>query len=254
MPLTEYRLVADLIHGAAILLLFYQIIKNRSCHSVSGITVMLYAITFTCRYLDLYPFYSYQFEGVSAYNTIFKIYYLVSHYLILILIYGVFRHTRDKLINTLPIFAYLILAHILAWITCFLENIGQFDKEFFWRFSIFLEMLAIIPQMNLTYKQGTVNTTILFYMSMLGTYRALYIANWIYRYYNENILEPIAFFGGCMQTMIYLYFFFHVYPRLKNMKSSQEVEIKKEKLSNVDTKEVINEKTGKDVPLIHDIV
>ncbi|CAF0813330.1 unnamed protein product [Adineta ricciae] len=253
MSLNEYRLTADFLHGSAILLLFYHILKSRSCYSVSGTTVMLYTITFTCRYLDLYPFDWHFFEGFSVftYNSIYKIFYLASHYLILILIYGIFRNTRDRSINTFPIFGYLICADLLTWSTCYMENIQQLDREFFWRFSIFLEMFAIIPQMTLIHKQGVISTMMSRYLMMLGSYRALYIANWIFRYCNEQFWEPIAFSCGCVQTMIYLCFFIHVYPRLNKAKSCETMEIVKEKISDISLS--VNEKMDRDVPLIHDV-
>ena len=253
MSLNEYRLIADILHGSAILLLFYHILKSRSCHSVSGITVMLYAIIFTCRYLDLYPFdwYSFAHFSIFAYNSIFKIFYLASHYLILILIYGVFRNTRDRSINTSPIFGYLICAHLLTWSTCYSGDIQQLDREFFWRFSIFLEMFAIIPQMSLIHKQGVISITMSHYLMLLGLYRALYIANWISRYRNEQFWEPIGFFCGCVQTMIYLCFFIHVFPRLNKAKPYETIEIVKEKVNDINLS--VNEKMDRDVPLIHDV-
>ncbi len=254
MFLNEFRLVGDVLHVSAILLLIFYIIKTRSCHSVSGITIILYTITFSCRYLDLFSLDIYSYDALFMYNTIFKIYYLISNYLILILIYGVFRNTRDKSSNTFPIFGYLIFAHLLTCVVCAWTNYKAFDKEYLRRFSIFLEIFAIIPQLSLIYKQGTISTMMTYYLKMLGSYRALYIANWIYRYNTENYWEPIGFFCGCVQTIVYIIFFIYIYPRLNNKNTYQSIEVTKDLISLGDTKECINQKTKDDVPLIHNIV
>ena len=248
MPLNQYRITGDFLHGFAILILIFHIIRSRSCHSVSGITVILYAITFSGRYLDLYPVFLSMPEGLFVYNTIFKVYYLASHYLLLALIYGVFRNTRDRTVNTFPIFGYLIFAHLLTWGLCSATNLSYLDKEFFWRYSIFLEIFAIIPQLSLIHKQGTISQAMTYYVTMLGTYRALYIANWIRRYHDEQFWEPIAFFCGGVQTIIYLYFFVVIYPQLNKTKVATEV------INSEETKEDLIRKMNNDVPLIHNIV
>ncbi len=254
MILNEFRLVGDFLHGFAILLLIFNIIKTRSCRSISGSTAILYTVTFSCRYLDLFPQHGFSPAVISIYNTIFKMYYLFSNYLIVFLIYGLFRKTREKLQNSFPIFAYLIGAHFLTWSTCYLTDHKEIDKEFFWRFSIYLEMFAIIPQLCLIYKQGIISQTMTYYLLMLGSYRAFYILNWFYRYNTEHVLEPIAFLCGCVQTIIYLYFFVHIYPRLNNGNQKQSVEVTKDLINFIDIKENITKKKIYDVPLIHNVV
>ncbi len=243
MSLNEFRLVGDFLHGSAILLLIFYIIKNRSCHSVSGLTIILYTLVFFFRYLDLFSPYMF----ISMYNSIFKIYYLLSSCLLLFLIYGLFRTTRDKLHETFPIFGYFIGAHLLTWVTSYITEESNIDMEYVWRFSIYLEIFAIIPQLILIYKQGFIDKIMTCYLMMLGSYRAFYILNWIDRYQNEQFFEPIGFFSGCIQTIIYLHFFVHIYPR---MNKSQPVEITKV----VNVKENTNQKTENIIPLIHNVV
>lgn len=212
MFLNEFRLVGDFIHALAILLLISNIIRTRSCYSVSGLTIILYTIVFSFRYLDLFVFYS----NFTIYNRAYKIYYLISSYLLLLLVYVIFRKTRDQISKTFPIFGYFIIACLLAIGTYWLDKYHSSNEglEFFWRCSIFLEIFAIIPQMNLIHKQGSIDKVMLYYIMMLGFYRAFYILNWFYRYQTEEIWEPIGFYSGCVQTLIYLVFFIHIYPRL----------------------------------------
>ena len=54
--------------------------------------------------------------------------------------------------------------------------------EVLWSYSIFLESVAILPQMFLLQRTGEAETITTHYIFALGAYRALYILNWIYRY------------------------------------------------------------------------
>lgn len=54
--------------------------------------------------------------------------------------------------------------------------------ELLWSYSIFLEAVAILPQMFLLQRTGQAETITTHYIFALGAYRALYILNWIYRY------------------------------------------------------------------------
>ncbi|GIY22829.1 ER lumen protein-retaining receptor 1 [Caerostris darwini] len=42
----------------------------------------------------------------------------------------------------------------------------------------------------------------------LGSYRALYILNWIYRYHSEGFFDLIAIIAGIVQTVLYCDFFY----------------------------------------------
>jgi hypothetical protein len=58
-----------------------------------------------------------------------------------------------------------------------------------------------------------------------GSYRALYVCNWLYRYQREQYLEPITFTSGCFQTMIYLYFFIRIYPLLHTENQCEPIKV-----------------------------
>ena len=53
--------------------------------------------------------------------------------------------------------------------------------EILWSFSIFLESVAILPQLFLLQRTGEAETITTHYLAALGAYRAFYIPNWIYR-------------------------------------------------------------------------
>lgn len=62
-----FRLAADLSHLFAILILLYKIWKTRSCAGLSLRSQALFALVFTCRYLDLFSHF------ISVYNTVMKV-------------------------------------------------------------------------------------------------------------------------------------------------------------------------------------
>ena len=76
-------------------------------------------------------------------------------------------------------------------------------SEMLWTFSIILESICVLPQLLLL-RQTTVPTVIdSFYLVTLGSYRAFYILNWIYRLFTKNKPDPISVIFGVVQTAFY---------------------------------------------------
>jgi len=97
-----------------------------------------------------------------------------------------------------------------AGLACLINNVNStFDiVEILWTFSIYLEAVAILPQLFMISKTGEAETITSHYLFAQGSYRALYIANWIYRYHYENHVDAIAIFSGVVQTILYCDFFY----------------------------------------------
>ena len=93
-----------------------------------------------------------------------------------------------------------LLFHTVSY-HCFLSQI-------LWTFSIYLESVAILPQLFMISKTGEAETITSHYLFALGSYRALYILNWLYRYYYEGFFDLIAIVAGCVQTILYCDFFY----------------------------------------------
>lgn len=53
--------------------------------------------------------------------------------------------------------------------------------EVLWAFSIYLESVAILPQLFMLQRTGEAETITTHYLAALGIYRGLYIPNWIFR-------------------------------------------------------------------------
>jgi ER lumen protein retaining receptor len=76
-----------------------------------------------------------------------------------------------------------------------------------WVFSEILESVCVIPQLLLL-RQTTVPTVIdSFYLVTLGTYRAMYVLNWIVRGVNEDLYrDPTSWVWGSIQTALMIDF------------------------------------------------
>jgi ER lumen protein retaining receptor len=105
-----FRLVGDLSHLLAILILLAKIWKTRSCAGISGRSQILFALVFATRYLDLFTHF------ISLYNTLMKIFYLASSFGTVYLIYVKFKATYDRTHDTFRIEFLLIPAAVLALI------------------------------------------------------------------------------------------------------------------------------------------
>ena len=79
--------------------------------------------------------------------------------------------------------------------------------ELTWSFSLWLEAVAIMPQISVLTKFGGAESFILHYIAALGSYRFFYILNWIYRYYYENTLCWTSVLSGVLQVALYIDFF-----------------------------------------------
>lgn len=57
-------------------------------------------------------------------------------------------------------------------------------------------------------KTGEAESITSHYLFALGSYRGLYILNWIYRYVTETHYDLIAIVAGIVQTVLYCDFFY----------------------------------------------
>lgn len=57
-------------------------------------------------------------------------------------------------------------------------------------------------------RTGEAETITTHYLFALGLYRGLYIPNWIYRYFVDDTVDPIAVVAGIVQTCLYADFFY----------------------------------------------
>merc|ERR1712131_498291 len=206
-----FRLCGDLSHLLAIVILLMKIWKTRSCSGISGKTQALFALVFVTRYLDLFVHF------VSLYNTVMKIIYISLSIGTCYLIFVKFKATYDGNHDSMRAEFLVVPALGLA---CLINT--SFDvMEVLWTFSIYLESVAILPQLFMISKTGEAETITTHYLFFLGLYRALYLINWIWRFYFEGFFDMIAIVAGVVQTILYCDFFYlYVTKVLKGKKLS----------------------------------
>jgi len=196
-----FRLFGDLSHLASIFILIHKIHTTRSCRGISLKTQILYVVVFVARYMDLLLIF---WEWISLYNFAMKIFFIASTAYVIFLMRVRFRPTNDPSIDTFKI-EYLLGPCLLLGI------IFKYEWtviETLWSFSIWLESVAILPQLFMLQRTGEAETITTHYLAALGAYRALYIPNWIYRYYAEDYIDPISVVAGLVQTGLYVDFFY----------------------------------------------
>jgi len=133
-----------------------------------------------------------------------KLVFLGTSYGTLYLMYMKFRATYDSNHDTFRVEFLLIPVAALA----LLFNHEFSVMEILWAFSIYLESVAILPQLFMVSKTGEAESITSHYLFALGSYRLLYIFNWIYRYYAESFQDWIAIIAGVVQTILYCDFFY----------------------------------------------
>ena len=62
-------------------------------------------------------------------------------------------------------------------------------------------------------RTGEAETITTHYLFALGLYRALYIPNWLYRYFAEGYVDQIPWVAGMVQTILYSDFFWIYYTK-----------------------------------------
>lgn len=81
--------------------------------------------------------------------------------------------------------------------------------EILWTMSIWLESVAIFPQLVLLQQLREVENLTSHFVFAMGAYRFFYILNWIYRYFVEGYVNWVGWIGGVIQTGLYVDFFYY---------------------------------------------
>lgn len=202
-----FSFAGDLLHLLSILILLLKILTQKSCKGISLKTQFLYALVFVCRYTDLFTTY------FSLYNSLMKIIFISSSSMIVYLMK--FRQpiaaTYDPQADNFFLPYLLVPCALLA----LLVNDYFSVQEILWTFSIYLEAVAIVPQLVVIHsmakqQNGFVESLTSDYVFTLGGYRALYLVNWLYRVTTESHYRNwIVWISGLVQTAIYCDFFYY---------------------------------------------
>ncbi|KAI1655729.1 ER lumen protein retaining receptor [Daldinia decipiens] len=205
MPLNAFRVMGDFSHLASIGILLHKMIELNGASGISFKSQALYLIVYVTRYLDL-------FNTSSIYNIIFKILFISSQGYIIYLMTTKYKPTIDPSQDTFRVQYLLGGAAVLAILLPYKYTFS----EIMWAFSIWLESVAILPQLFMLQRTGEAEVITTHYLFALGIYRTLYIPNWIYRYLTEpdHKADWIAIIAGLIQTVLYSDFFWIYYNKV----------------------------------------
>ncbi|CAK9202009.1 unnamed protein product [Sphagnum troendelagicum] len=215
-----FRLAGDMTHLMSIIVLLLKIHSIKSCAGISLKTQELYAIVFATRYLDLFHV-QHAAIALSFYNMAMKLIFLATSFSIVwyMRYHKVVRRTYDREHDTFKYYILLLPCFLLA----LLINHKFTIREVLWTFSVYLEAVAIVPQLVLLQKTRNVDNLTGNYVFLLGAYRSLYLLNWVYRYLTENQYRQwITWIAGIVQTALYADFFYYY---LKSWKNSERLQL-----------------------------
>ncbi|KAJ8451370.1 hypothetical protein Cgig2_017761 [Carnegiea gigantea] len=202
-----FRLAGDMTHLLSIIVLLLKIRTTKSCSGISLKTQELYVIVFLTRYLDIFTRY------VSLYNTIMKLVFIgtsigivwyMKYHKVVKQTYNKNEDTFRHYILVLPCFVLALLFHhdfTIMEVKSYSSSLQLLRSSMFpvihnchaapfdyvlWTFSLYLEAVAILPQLVLLQRSRNIDNLTGNYVFLLGAYRALYVVNWIYRYFLED--------------------------------------------------------------------
>lgn len=115
-----------------------------------------------------------------------------------------FYATYDRDFDSLKLWYFLVPCFVVSLI--FTETY-EF-MEILWTLSLYLEAVAIVPQLILLIRKGKAESLTRDYIGTLGAYRGFYVLNWIWRYFTEGYIHPQAFIAGVIQTALYSEFLY----------------------------------------------
>lgn len=145
---------------------------------------------------------------VSFYNSAMKIIFLACSFAILYQMRAArgVKSTYDAAHDTFRVVFLIAPCAGLALLT----SADRSPMELLWTFSIWLEAVAILPQLVLLQRTGNVDNLTGHYVALLGSYRALYLLNWVWRFATEpGYRAPTAWTAGALQTGLYVDFFYY---------------------------------------------
>jgi len=194
-----FRITGDLSHLASFFILLHKMQTTKTCAGISFKSQCLYLAVFVTRYLDLFSTFT-----LSYYNSLMKIIFIGASAYTIYLMMNDYRPTHDPNIDTFKVQYLVGGAAVLALLFPYKWTF----QEILWTFSIWLESVAILPQLFMVQRTGEAETITTHYLFALGLYRMLYIPNWIYRYLTHGYVDAISTIAGIVQTILYSDFFY----------------------------------------------
>lgn len=205
-----FRYLGDFSHLLSFVLLFYKINTSKSVAGISLKSQILYVVVFLFRYVDLF------WNFASLYNSVLKILFIVAS----VAVVYVMKFVKPQMSTYDPeadnfngstfgipnIYGLVGICAVLGLVI----NENHFSLfEIGWSFSLWLEAVAIFPQITMIQKQGECENLNSHYVAALGSYRGFYLLNWLWRFFSTGYWHAIPVITGLIQTAVYGDFFYY---------------------------------------------
>ncbi|XP_065209079.1 ER lumen protein-retaining receptor erd-2.1-like [Planococcus citri] len=231
--MSGFILLGDYLRLIVAIVLPSVIWTSKNCAGFSGKTQLLYAISITSSYLYS-SFTSYRPRSETEKKCIC----VLATWLTVYLMYKKFKDTYNRHEDSFKI-KYLILpVAILAVI--FNQGFSLQAVKFvysellkfrfsyintFWSFGLFLEAVAILPQLWMFYRDKTntekTRSIVFYYIYAMWAYRGFYTISLTYE--SGPHADGFIDFSACLQFVIYLAFLFAY--MLRGLPSNDETEV-----------------------------
>ncbi|KAF8456020.1 ER lumen protein retaining receptor-domain-containing protein, partial [Terfezia claveryi] len=205
-----FRIAGDFTHLSSKLILITTIHRLRSAEGISFLTQILYLLVFCLRYLDL--FWTFTFDW---YNTTLKIFYILTSLYTLYIMLKKFPRSREgekEWRVTGWILVIGVVVGLFGGLIVYKKDWGSAGRRGFefttilWNISYPIEALHLLPQLSLLSHISTPTVINSYYLLALGSYRFLYILNWIERRIKTGWFDPLPAIAAVVQTYMYLEF------------------------------------------------
>ena len=190
-----FLVLSSLIQTCAFIVILVKVTNYQTCSGLSANTLICYAILLFARLTStlFYPGYLPSDDSGSWLYQLSDIASLLICCLLLYLIYFKYRETSDLLQDgKIPFYFLVIPCYVLALIFKSSLNNNVFC-DINWAFSMYLEALAIFPQILLfSNKKGQIESFTSHYVALCGLSRLFSLIFW-WDTYEELVTEDLYF-------------------------------------------------------------
>ena len=190
-----FLVLSSLIQTCAFIIILVKVTNYQTCSGLSANTLICYAILLFARLTStlFYPGYLPSDDSGSWLYQLSDIASLLICCLLLYLIYFKYRETSDLLQDgKIPFYFLVIPCYVLALIFKSSLNNNVFC-DINWAFSMYLEALAIFPQILLfSNKKGQIESFTSHYVALCGLSRLFSLIFW-WDTYEELVTEDLYF-------------------------------------------------------------
>jgi hypothetical protein len=191
-----FLVLSSLVQTCAFTIILVKVTNYQTCSGLSANTLMCYAILLFARLTStlFYPGYLPSDSSGSWLYQLSDISSLLICCLLIYLIFYKYRETADILLDgKIPFYFLVIPCYIFSLLFRSALNDNVFC-DINWAFSMYLEALAIFPQILLfTFKKGQIETFTSHYVALCGLSRLFSLIFWWDTY--EELVTDQVFFG-----------------------------------------------------------